>query len=253
MSDGVDQMNLKRAMKKFPFKHIRLLLVAFTFCYALTVLAATTIDVTNHFAFGANVGWIDWRGNSNNGAVVGTNVCSGYIYSANLGWINLGAGSPVNGKSYQNNSATDFGVNVDTFGNLTGYAYGANIGWIAFEANGAPKVSLNTGKFSGHAYSANCGWISLSNSIAFVQTGTLQLGSGPTSEFYGLTRQAGGSYFLYGAGTPNVTYTVFATTNIASTNWISIGTVTSGPLGAVQFTDPNASQYSRRFYKISYP
>jgi len=137
--------------------------------------AATTIDGTNQFAYGANLGWVEWGGTTN-GAVMGEYVCSGNIYSANVGWINLGGGSPANFIQYQNNSSTDFGVNMDSLGNLRGYAYGANIGWINFETNGAPRVNLTTGQFSGYAYSANCGWISLSNSVAVVQTYYLQPG-----------------------------------------------------------------------------
>ncbi|MDB6020615.1 MAG: hypothetical protein JWQ04_472 [Pedosphaera sp.] len=138
--------------------------------------AATTIDAGNHFAYGANLGWMDWRGDTANGAVIGEYVCSGYVYSANVGWISLGGGSPANGIQYQNNSGTDFGVNTDGLGNLRGYAYGANIGWINFENTGAPKVDIKTGLFSGYAYSANCGWISLSNAVALVQTDSIQQG-----------------------------------------------------------------------------
>lgn len=142
-----------------------------------TSLAATTIDSANKYAFGANIGWMDWRGDTNNGAVIGEYVCSGYIYSANCGWINLGSGTPTNGIYYQNLDASDFGVNQDGLGNLRGYAYGANIGWINFESTGAPAVNLATGNLSGCAYSANCGWISLSNASAFVQTDTIQPGA----------------------------------------------------------------------------
>jgi hypothetical protein len=139
--------------------------------------AASTIDSGNRYAYGANMGWLDWRADSANGAVIGEYVCSGYIYSANVGWINLGNGNPVGGIYYKNNSASDFGVNQDGFGNLSGYAYGANIGWIAFETNGSPKVDLLTGQFSGYAYSANCGWISLGNAVAYVQTDAIQQGT----------------------------------------------------------------------------
>jgi hypothetical protein len=138
--------------------------------------AATTIDSTNHYAYGANVGWMDWRGDTNNGAVIGEYVCSGCLYAANVGWINLGNGSPPGGIYYSNTSAGDWGVNQDGLGNLRGYAYGANIGWIAFEATGAPKVDLCTGNFSGSVWSANCGWISLSNAVAYVQTDSIQQG-----------------------------------------------------------------------------
>jgi hypothetical protein len=139
--------------------------------------AASTMDAASYQAYGANLGWLDWKGDTSHGAVIGEYVCSGNIYSANAGWINLGSGSPANQIQYQNNSPGDFGVNQDGFGNLRGYAYGANIGWINFENIGAPKVNLLTGKFGGYVWSANCGWISLSNAVAFVQTDTVQRGA----------------------------------------------------------------------------
>ncbi len=146
--------------------------------------AATTINAVNHFAYGANIGWMDWRGDATNGAIIGEYICTGFIYAANVGWINLGSGTPANGIRYQNNSATDFGVNHDGFGNLRGQAYGANIGWLTFtnrDATGAayegPKVDLLTGRLHGFAWSANCGWISLSNAQAFVQTDRIQSGA----------------------------------------------------------------------------
>jgi len=139
--------------------------------------ASTSINPTNKFAYGANIGWIDDRGNTNSGAVIGEFVCSGYLYSANAGWIHLGSNAPANGIQYQNNSATDYGVNNDGQGNLRGFAYSANAGWINFESKGAPKVNLQTGKLSGSIYSANCGWIDLSNAFAVVQTDTIPGGT----------------------------------------------------------------------------
>jgi len=84
--------------------------------------AATTINPVNKYAYGANLGWMDWRGDTNSGAVIGEYVCSGYIYAANVGWINLGGGAPTNGIQYQNLAASDFGVNHDGLGNLRGFA-----------------------------------------------------------------------------------------------------------------------------------
>lgn len=141
------------------------------------VQGATTIDAANHYAYGANIGWMDGRGDANNGGMIGEYVCAGYIYSANVGWINLGSGAPTNGIYYQNISTNDFGVNQDGLGNLRGYAWGANIGWINFESTGAPKVDLSTGNLTGYAWSANCGWICLSNVTAYVQTDTIQQGT----------------------------------------------------------------------------
>ena len=154
--------------------------------------AASTIDVTNNSGWGANIGWTNWRpdfdATNTEGVVVGEFVCSGNVYAANVGWINLGGGSPVNHIQYQNNSATDFGVNYSVdpaqpgLGILRGFAYGANIGWINFEATGNPRVSLFTGKLSGYAYSANCGWISLNEFDAgmvqrVVQTDHIAMGA----------------------------------------------------------------------------
>ncbi len=138
--------------------------------------AGTTIDIGSRYAYSGNLGWVDWRGDGNNGAAIGDYVCPGYIYSANVGWICLGSGTPTNGIRYQNLSAGDFGVNQDGLGNLRGYAYGANIGWVNFESTGAPKVDLVSGAFSGYAWSANCGWISLSNAVAYVQTDSFSAG-----------------------------------------------------------------------------
>jgi hypothetical protein len=137
----------------------------------------STINPANRHAFGANTGWIDWHADGINGAVIGEYVCSGYLYAANFGWVSLGSGHPLDGIYYQNNSATDFGINQDGLGNLRGYAYSANVGWINFENTGAPKVDLRTGRFSGLVYGANIGWINLSNTVAFLQTDTILPGA----------------------------------------------------------------------------
>ena len=153
------------------------LLLAYSIQPSALLTAATTIDPANHYAYGANLGWLDARDDTANGAVIGDYVCSGCLYSANVGWISLGSGSPTNGIQYQNLSANDFGVNQDGLGNLRGYAYGANIGWINFENTGAPKVNMVTGQLSGYVWSANCGWIALSNAVAYVQTDTISPGA----------------------------------------------------------------------------
>ena len=157
----------------------KLILVAVSSCFILhSAIAATTIETANRYAYAANLGWLDAVADTNNGAVIGEYVCAGNLYSANVGWINLGSGSPANQIQYQNNSATDYGVNQDGLGNLTGYAYSANVGWINFEQTyGQPKVNLYNGQLSGSVWSANCGWISLSNAVAFVQTDTIQKGA----------------------------------------------------------------------------
>ncbi len=159
----------------------KLALLAYISAFSLQPSAllaqTTTIDAANPYAYAANLGWCDWRGDTSNGAVIGEYVCSGYLYAANVGWINLGSGTPTDGIQYLNLAAADFGVNHDGLGNLRGHAWGANIGWINFEATGAPKVDLLTGNLSGYAYAANCGWLSLSNATARVQTTSIAAGA----------------------------------------------------------------------------
>lgn len=147
--------------------------------------ATSTINSTNKYAWGANIGWTNWY-DANGGAagvVIGEFICSGWIWGANVGWINIGNGFPVNNIQYQNNSPTDFGVNytIDSnqpgYGVLRGFAYGANIGWINFEAVGNPRVRFTDGSLEGYAYSANCGWINLGDPTQHnLKTNTIAMG-----------------------------------------------------------------------------
>jgi hypothetical protein len=134
----------------------------------------STISTVDKFVYAANGGWIDFRTSAADGVVVTEYYLSGKAYAANFGWINLGGGAPVNGHTYSNASATDFGVNLSAAGELTGYAYAANVGWINFEqVYGQPRLDLLTGKFTGYAYAANLGWISLGTPSSDLVTATV--------------------------------------------------------------------------------
>ncbi len=54
------------------------------------------------------------------------------------------------------------------------------------------------------------------------------------------------------AGLANETYTIQATTDLASGRWVTIGTNTVGPKGTFTFNDPDASKYTSRFYRTVY-
>lgn len=155
----------------------------FLVAIASAAQATTTINSTNAYSWGANIGWLNWRPSTADGVSIGRYICSGYLYGANVGWINLGNGNPVNHIQYQNNSATDFGVNFTLdpnnsgHGLLRGFAYGANIGWINFENSGNPYVIISNGQLRGYVYSANCGWINLEDLSFFVSTDTIDPGA----------------------------------------------------------------------------
>lgn len=138
--------------------------------------AASNFNAVDSFSWASNLGWLNWRGDVQNGVEVDQFICAGFLYSANAGWINMGNGAPSNGIAYQNNSASDFGVNVDSAGNLTGFAYGANIGWINFAASGRPQIDLHTGRLTGFVYGANVGWFNLGDVTFAPRVDTLAAG-----------------------------------------------------------------------------
>ena len=73
-------------------------------------------------------------------------------------------------------------------------------------------------------------------------------------QFTSIVRGAGGSFTLSGTGPAGQGYRIFATTNLAFplSNWTPTATGTfSG--GLLNFTDPQATNYSRRFYRAVTP
>ena len=86
-------------MKKF---FCSLLLAGITW----TTYAGSTVSPTNALAYGANIGWCNWRPDAVNGVAIDPFLCHGYIYCANVGWIHLGNGTPPNGK-YANTSGSN--------------------------------------------------------------------------------------------------------------------------------------------------
>jgi hypothetical protein len=153
--------------------------IAATLLLGLTphLLADSNIRADHAEAWSANTGWLNWRSDASRGVEIGQFICAGNVYAANFGWISLGNGRPANGIQYQNNSSSDFGVNVDSSGALRGLAYGANVGWISFVEAGAPQVDPATGHLSGSAYGANIGWLNLGDAKSFLAIDSISPGA----------------------------------------------------------------------------
>jgi len=62
------------------------LTVAAIVALTAAAIADTTIDPVNHSAWGANIGFTDWRPSTTDGVNIGANFCAGFIYAANVGW-----------------------------------------------------------------------------------------------------------------------------------------------------------------------
>jgi len=128
-----------------------------------SLLADGNIDAADKYAWGENIGWQNWSP-THGGVTVVTNGASGYLkgyaWAENVGWVNLGDGTGP----YANDSATDWGVNIDASGKLSGYAWGENVGWISF-SNAYSQVTVNTttGSFDAYAWGENIGWVHFKN------------------------------------------------------------------------------------------
>ena len=57
--------------------------------------AQTSINDTNRWAHSPSVGWINFQGDTTNGAVFENGFATGFVYSSSIGWINLGGGPLV--------------------------------------------------------------------------------------------------------------------------------------------------------------
>ena len=118
-------------------------------------LRADNIDPDKNgwqYAYGENVGWVNFEPGKGPGVQVSTTAIKGYAWAENIGWINL---SPI----------AHAGVANDSSGNLSGYAWGENVGWINFSPDspaGSDDYGVkidSEGRFSGWAWGENIGWI----------------------------------------------------------------------------------------------
>lgn len=111
--------------------------------FAFPAFASTTdgtIDSTNKYAWGENIGWVNF-GASNGNVHVTDSALSGYALSETVGWINLS------------------NVLNDGAGNLSGYGWSENTGWIKFNPASGGVIINSSGEFTGSALSETVGWI----------------------------------------------------------------------------------------------
>jgi len=139
----------------------------------LTLLLAATlaasayslgIDATDKYAWGENIGWLNWG--TAEGAVDVPETdgdLTGYVWGENVGWISL------NCSNTSSCGTVDYGV-TRTGDDLAGYAWGENVGWISFScANTATcgtvdygaNINTATNELEGYAWGENVGWIVL--------------------------------------------------------------------------------------------
>ncbi|MEM7345116.1 MAG: hypothetical protein AAF485_12800 [Chloroflexota bacterium] len=127
------------------------------------------IDPAHPFAWGTNVGWINFRP-THSTVVVYFDHLEGYVWAENIGWIRLGTHTGGGEHTYGNSGPTDYGVNNDGAGNLSGYAWSTNAGWINFNpTHSQVTIDPDTGEFKGAAWSENIGWVRFQNTTPTYQ------------------------------------------------------------------------------------
>jgi hypothetical protein len=125
--------------------------------------AAGNIDAVDKWAWGTNVGWINFRP-THGGVTVYDDHLEGCAWGENVGWIRLGTHTGGSPYTYANTTKDNYGVNRDANGNLSGYAWGTNVGWINFNPSDS-QVTTDpaTGSFDGYAWGETVGWIHFKN------------------------------------------------------------------------------------------
>ena len=135
---------------------IPVILVAAVVALPLSASASTTdgiIDPTNAYAWGENIGWVNFGSTQGNVHITAAGM-TGYAWGENTGWISLDCSNT------NSCSTVSYGVDNNSFGVLSGYAWGENIGWVNFAPTGGGVIVDSAGIFSGWAWGENTGWIS---------------------------------------------------------------------------------------------
>ena len=194
--------------------------VSVLFCLAQYVENIDPHDDNSQYAYGENIGWLNFEPSEGSGVTVTDTEVTGFVWAENIGWVNL---TPT----------TYGGVTNDGSGNLGGYAWGENVGWINFNPTGGGVTIDNEGNFDGWAWGENIGWIHFQNlSVPYkVQTAwsaevshTLTIDSGPG----GTTNPEPGSY-EYDSGV-DVTITAIPDSGYRFQEWNGDASGTDNPI-----------------------
>jgi hypothetical protein len=152
-------------MMRKAITHIRypVLIAVIVLCLFGVAQAATgNIDAVDKWAWGTNVGWINFNP-EHGGVTVYADHLEGYAWGENIGWIRMGSHEGGGTHTYANTTQDNYGVNRDADGNLSGYAWGSNVGWINFNPTHSQVTIDPAGSFDGYAWGENVGWIHFKN------------------------------------------------------------------------------------------
>jgi len=158
-----------------------------------------------------------------------------------------GSGSPFVTSTNGTSSAIVWGIGSE--GDQRLHGFDGDTGAVVFNGGGANELMAGTRRFNtgivarGRIYVAND-----SKVYAF----TVPVPPIVLTNSHGLP---GGAFQLGFTNVPGLSFTAFATTNVAQpfTNWTQLGAVAEVSPGQFQFTDSQATNGVRRFYRVRSP
>lgn len=209
------------------------------------------IDPAHRTAWTENAGWANFAP-TNGGITVhyyegAGGYLAGYAWGENIGWITLGATA---GGPYNNNSSTDWGVNLAANGSLSGYAWGQNVGWIKFDPTyGGVTVNTTNGQFNATAWGENIGWVKFQGTAPAYTVRTLAFDAQPQgTPNWWLTHYNVAEDFDKGDGVLAWKKYVMDTDPNVAGDYLRITTISNAP-PATKMTFTPVSQ--RRHYTLS--
>lgn len=123
---------------------------------------------------------------------------------------------------------------------IAGLSPGAAYAISQTVAGGSQQVTVTPG----------AGWVADSAGLLSFNSAGQTLSGAPR---FLSARWSGSGLQLAGTGMANLTYSIFSTTNLASSNWIIAGSVNADSSGNFQFINSGVSAYRQRFYRLSWP
>ena len=176
------------------------------------------------------------------------NMSAGAVFEAELN-------GPIPGTSYDQLQVNG-GVNLTgaTLNLQPGYAAGPGAAFLILVNDGTdPIVGTFAGLPEGAVFSAGGQYFSISYKAGSGNNDVVVTAVSPPGNFKDITLLNANTAQLQGLGASNVTYTIQANTNLATTNWVNIGTAPADGSGAFFFNDTNVLSYPQRFFRILTP
>lgn len=221
--------------------------------YTLAILAllsfagtavALNVDSTDKYAWGENIGWLNWSTTEGDIDIDDGVDMDGYIWGENVGWISL---TCANTSSC---GTVDYGVDASG-SEWTGYAWGENVGWVSFSCDNTSSCgtveyavrSSGSEELIGYAWGENIGWINLNcdnnGSCGTVEFGVRYVSATPTPTPTPTGGGGGGGFIVTPTPTPTASpWYVITPTPTATPGTPPTGTPPIAPPGTPTPTPP---------------